>query len=159
MDDRPMVDWRPVYEAAGMARLERDRGREALARAHDLIADRPTEPWDLATLAATAGYSPTHFLRRYAQVYGRTPARDLTHHRLLAARELLEATDRTVTEVCMDVGFASLGSFSDRFRAQFGRPPSAWRRHVWHLGELAPRAVTIPSCFLHRHGVSTAATS
>lgn len=147
------VDWRPVYAAAGQAQLDRDTGRWALARVHDLIADDYSQPWDLTSLSRMAGYSPTHFLRRYAQVYGRTPARDLTHQRLLAARDLLESTDLSVTDVCARVGFASLGSFSARFRSQFGHSPSAWRTHVWSLGAITARVVGIPSCFLRLHGV------
>lgn len=150
-DPTPMIDWRPLYAAAGRAMADRDTGRAALARVHALIAEEYDRAWDLSELAAVAGYSPAHFLRRYADVYGITPARDLTHHRLLAARHLLETTDLSVTDVCTRVGFASLGSFSDRFRTQFGRPPSSWRRHVWHLGVVVPRMATIPSCFLSRH--------
>lgn len=147
------ADWHPVYHAAGMAQLQSDPGRVALARVHRLIREHSTHPWDLGSLARVAGYSPAHFLRRYARVYGRTPARDLTHHRLLHARDLLESTELSVTEVCSRVGFTSLGSFSSRFRDQFGRPPSHWRRHVWALGERTAVRVAVPACFLRRHAM------
>ena len=148
--DESGVNWVPLYEAAGRAAAARDAGRRALARAHRLIDAEYARDLDLERLAAEAGYSPAHFLRRYADVYGDTPVRALSRHRMLAARQLLATTELSVTDVCAAVGFASLASFSHRFRSQFGQPPSTWRRRVWSLQADAGPSPPIPTCFAAR---------
>lgn len=145
------VDWLPLYRAVGQARIEPRPDRRALARARQLIDDAYDRELALDRIAATAGYSPDHFARRYAAVYGTTPMRALTHRRMLAARELLATTQWSVTDVCVRVGFASLGSFSDRFRRQFGVTPTAFRRRVWRLEIELGSAARIPTCFLARY--------
>ncbi len=66
------------------------------------------------------------------------------------ARQML-ASERTVTEVCFEVGYGSLGTFSSKFRAQFGCSPVEFQREVRHIfGYSAPwRILMIPACFLH----------
>ncbi len=149
------IDWTPLYAAAGGARVQPDAGRRALARAQRLIEAEYADSLTLDRLASEAGYSPAHFLRRYAAVYGDTPLRSLTTRRMLAARHLLETTQLSVTEICFAVGFSSLGSFSHRFHQQFGQPPSAWRRRFWYVGAAAQMASRIPSCFWARYADSS----
>lgn len=119
-----------------------------LRRARDRIDREYAEPLDLDSLAATAGLSKYHFLRCFARTYGRTPAAHLTERRIERAQDLLRATNLTVTEVCWLVGYASLGSFSSRFRRLVGVSPSAYQAR-WASG--APR---IPGCFVLMHGLS-----
>lgn len=82
----------------------------------------------VSTLARVAGMSTYHFHRTFCRVTGQTPARYVSAVRLDRARTLLTSSRRSVTEVCVEVGFASLGSFSAGFRRRFGMPPSALRR-------------------------------
>jgi AraC-like DNA-binding protein len=65
------------------------------------------------------------------------------------ARQLL-ASERSVTEVCFEVGYGSLGSFSSKFRTQFGRGPAEFQREVRRIfGYSAPwRVLMLPECFL-----------
>ncbi|WP_433798636.1 helix-turn-helix transcriptional regulator [Actinomycetospora sp. CA-084318] len=119
-----------------------------LRRARDRIDREYAEPLDLDSLAGTAGMSKYHFLRCFARTYGRTPAAYLTERRIERAQDLLRATNLTVTEVCWLVGYASLGSFSTRFRRLVGVGPSAYQAR-WADG--APR---IPGCFVLMHGLS-----
>jgi AraC-like DNA-binding protein len=83
---------------------------------------------DLAQLAREACLSPYHFHRAFTRAFGKTPHQYRNELRLLRARRLLETSQRTVTEICGDVGFESPASFSSLFRRFFGFPPSALRR-------------------------------
>lgn len=114
-----------------------------LRHARDLADRCYAEPLDVAALASAAGISKYHFLRCFASVYGVTPARYLTERRLERAQDLLRATNLTVTEVCMLVGFASLGSFSTRFTELVGQTPSAYQ--ATYAAEGAP---PIPGCYI-----------
>ena len=116
----------------------------ALRRGHDRIDRDFASPLDLDALAAEAGYSKFHFARRFAQAYGETPRAYLTRRRIERAKDLLRGANLTVTEVCLLVGFESLGSFSARFTALVGRGPSAYRADVVTAGGPPP----IPGCFL-----------
>ncbi|MGY1748920.1 helix-turn-helix transcriptional regulator [Modestobacter sp. SYSU DS0511] len=83
--------------------------------------------------------SEAHFIRTFKATFGETPHRYLQRRRVERAMFLLRSTDRSVTEICMAVGFSSLGTFSRVFAGIVGEPPSAYRRR----GPLAP----VPSCF------------
>jgi AraC-like DNA-binding protein len=120
-----------------------------LRHARDLADRRYGEPLDLDGLAAAAGVSKYHFLRCFAATYGRTPALYLAERRIERAQDLLRATNLTVTEVCMLVGYSSLGSFSSRFRQLVGVSPSAYQAR--YAADGAPR---IPGCFVFMRGLS-----
>ena len=99
----------------------------ALRRARDLIDRAYGEPLDLDSMAREAGYSRSHFARAFAAAYGETPRGYLTRRRIERAKTLLRTANLSVTEVCFLVGFASVGSFSARFRELAGQSPSAYR--------------------------------
>ena len=99
----------------------------ALRRARDLIDRDYAEPLDLAAMAGEAGYSRFHFARVFTAAYGETPRTYLTRRRIERAKTLLRTANLSVTEICFLVGFASLGSFSARFRDLVGRSPSDYR--------------------------------
>jgi AraC-like DNA-binding protein len=103
-----------------------DRNRRML-RARDTIDRSYATPLDVAALARVAHVSPAHFARQFRAVFGETPHRYLQRRRIERAMELLRDTDRPVTEVCLDVGFASLGTFSRTFGTVVGESPSAYR--------------------------------
>lgn len=111
-----------------------------MLRARDAMDRRYADPLDIPTLAATAHLSASQFGRVFKQVYGETPHRYLQRRRIERAMTLLRQTDRPVTDVALDVGFASLGTFSSTFAGIVGCSPSEYRtRH----GSLA-----VPSCFI-----------
>ena len=115
-----------------------------LRAAKDLMDRSYAEPLDLGTLAVRAGCSRYHFLRAFSAAYGETPGRYLTCRRIERAQELLRTANLTVTEVCMLVGFASLGAFSARFREVTGESPSGYRRRLVAAGGPPP----VPGCFV-----------
>jgi AraC-like DNA-binding protein len=110
-----------------------------LLRARDAMDRRYAEPLDVATLARIAFVSEAHFIRTFRATFGETPNRYLQRRRVERAMFLLRSTDQRVTDICMAVGFSSLGTFSRVFRDVVGEPPSVYRRR----GPL-PAA---PSCF------------
>ena len=121
-----------------MGRASEESNRRLL-RARDAMDRRYAEPLDIATLARIAYVAEAHFIRSFRATFGETPNRYLQRRRVERAMFLLRSTDRSVTDICMDVGFSSLGTFSRVFTEIVGEPPSVFRRR----GPLAP----VPSCF------------
>jgi len=119
-----------------------------LRRARDLADRHYADPLDLDTLAAAAHVSKYHFVRCFAAAYGDTPMRYLTRRRIERAQDLLRSANLTITEVCVMVGFSSLGSFSTRFRELVGESPRQYRDRWASRG--GPH---IPGCFLFMRGV------
>jgi AraC-like DNA-binding protein len=119
-----------------------------LRRARDHIDRHYAQPLDLDRLAAVAGVSKYHFARSFEATYGETPMRYLTRRRIERAQDLLRVANLTVTEVCMVVGFASLGSFSTRFAQLVGESPTAYRDR-W----AARGGPHVPGCYLFMRGV------
>lgn len=97
------------------------------------------EPLDIAALAAIANVSEAHFIRTFGATFGETPHRYLQRRRVERAMYLLRSTTRPVTEICLDVGFSSLGTFSRSFNDIVGESPSQYRKR----GPLAG----VPNCF------------
>jgi len=101
----------------------------------------PDEDVSVGELAAQVGMSPSRLIRVFAALYGTTPHQLRIEVRLQHARERL-ARGVAVTEVCMEVGFSSLGSFSALFTRWVGMPPSRYRRVVQ-----VPAAIPlVPGC-------------
>ena len=113
-----------------------------LLRAKDLIDREYAAPLDVPALARAAHASTAHFSRSFKRAFGETPHQYLLRRRIERAKELLRGTDMSVTEVSLEVGFQSLGSFSTAFRELVGAPPSEYARQ-WSAGEPPP----IPACF------------
>ena len=109
-----------------MTREAEDLNRRLL-RARDAMDLAYAEPLDVRTVAAVAHVSPAHFIRSFRSVFGETPHRYLQRRRVERSMFLLRETDRTVTDICFDVGFTSLGTFSRTFREIVGETPSAYR--------------------------------
>ena len=98
-----------------------------LRRARDLIDREYARPLDVAALARTALMSTAHFSRQFRATYGETPYAYLMTRRIERAQLLLRRGELTVTEVCLEVGCTSLGSFSARFTELVGETPTAYR--------------------------------
>lgn len=124
-----------------------------LVRVRDLLATDPGNAPTQSELARQAGLSRFHFVRRWREAFGTTPHEDLTRLRIARAKQLLMRDAASVTDVCLDVGFHSLGSFTTLFAERVGCPPGAWRRHVVQVTtSLADQQVRlgIPACWLYR---------
>ena len=109
-----------------MSQEAEDLNRRML-RARDAMDRAYAEPLDVKTVAAVAHVSEAHFIRTFRAVLGETPHRYLQRRRVERSMFLLRETDRSVTDICLDVGFTSLGTFSRTFRDIVGEPPSSYR--------------------------------
>ncbi len=98
-----------------------------LRRARDLMDREYARPLDVAALARAALMSTAHFSRQFRAAYGETPYAYLMTRRVERAKALLRRGDLSVTEVCLEVGCTSLGSFSARFTLLVGESPSVYR--------------------------------
>ena len=111
-----------------------------LRRARDLMDREYALPLDVPAMARAALMSPAHFSRQFRAAYGETPYGYLMTRRIERAKALLRRGDRSVTEVCLEVGCTSLGSFSARFTEVVGESPSAYRARDHQAG------ATVPAC-------------
>ena len=104
-----------------------------LRRARDLMDREYWRPLDVPALARAALMSTGHFARQFRATYGETPYSYLMTRRIERAKLLLRRGDLSVTEVCLEVGCSSLGTFSTRFTELVGESPSAYRArdHSW----------------------------
>jgi AraC-like DNA-binding protein len=109
-----------------------------------LIDRHYARPLTVDGLARRAGLSPFHFIRAFRSAYGETPHQYLRARRIDRARELLVTTPLPITEVCVQVGFQSLGSFSSLFRRLTGETPAAYRA-------ARRKNVYIPGCFVRMY--------
>jgi AraC-like DNA-binding protein len=98
-----------------------------LRRVRDRIDREYAKPLDVEALARDAYMSPGHFSREFKRAYGESPYSYLMTRRIERAMALLRRGDLSVTEVCFEVGCASLGTFSTRFSELVGVPPSVYR--------------------------------
>jgi AraC-like DNA-binding protein len=130
-------------------RVEHDMLRR-LCRARELLCDVDAErATPLAEVARVAAMSPFHFIRRFEALFGATPHQLRLQARIERAKRLLAAGERSVTEVCMEVGFSSLGSFSALFKRRVGMAPSAYRQEMRRLVVQVPdgwRRALEPGC-------------
>jgi transcriptional regulator GlxA family with amidase domain len=113
-----------------------------MLRVRDTMDRTYAQPLDIPALARVACLSQAHLIRTFRSTFGETPHRYLQRRRVERAMYLLRATNRSVTDICLDVGFSSLGTFSRTFAGIVGEPPSAYRRRG-----PAPDA---PTCFTMR---------
>ena len=123
-----------------------EESNRRLLRARDAMDRAYPEVLDVAALAAIAVMSEAHFIRSFRAAFGETPHRYLQRRRVERAMYLLRRTDRSVTDVCLDVGFASLGTFSRTFREVVGQSPSEYRAAGRADGR-RPVMSTVPTCF------------
>jgi AraC-like DNA-binding protein len=120
---------------------EAEESNRHLLRARDAMDRAYAEPLDVRSVAAVAHVSPAHFIRSFRAVFGETPHRYLQRRRVERSMFLLRETDRSVTDVCFDVGFTSLGTFSRLFRTIVGETPSGYR--LGHGPVVAPHCVQL----------------
>src|SRR5215475_2679361 len=122
-----------------MNRSVEDCNRRML-RARDAMDRAFAEPLCIPRLATIAEVSEAHFIRTFRATFGETPHRYLQRRRVERSMFLLRETDLSVTEICLEVGFSSLGTFSRTFRDIVGRSPAAYRERAV--------IVPVPTCFM-----------
>jgi transcriptional regulator GlxA family with amidase domain len=112
-----------------------------LRRARDLMDRDYAQPLDVPAMARSALMSPAHFSRQFRAAYGETPYGYLMTRRVERAKALLRHGDLSVTDVCLEVGCTSLGSFSARFTEVVGESPSTYRARDHRAGAAVPACV------------------
>ena len=126
----------------------KDDTRIRLCRAREMLRVMDDDALHVDDLARALRMSPFHFIRQFHSVFGVTPHQYRIACRIERARVLLAGGEYSVTDVCMEVGFSSLGSFSALFAARVGESPSAYQRRL-RVVVAVPRglrAVLFPGC-------------
>jgi AraC-like DNA-binding protein len=111
-----------------------------MLRARDAIDRAYGYPLDIPNLAQVASVSEAHFIRTFKATFGETPHRYLQRRRVERAMFMLRESDRSVTDICLEVGFTSLGTFSRTFRDIVQVTPSEYRARE--------EAIQAPTCFV-----------
>ncbi len=119
-----------------------------LLRAKDLADARYFEPLGVDDMASAAGLSKAHFSREFRAAFGESPHAYLLTRRLERAAALLRMTDRSVAEICLDVGLQSVGSFTTSFTRTFGQSPLAYRDAF----PPAAAQARVPACVVRVYG-------
>jgi AraC-like DNA-binding protein len=124
---------------------------ERLNIGRDYIANNYQAPLSLSGIAKCSYMSPYHFLRIFKDTYGETPNEFLIRLRVEQAKKMLITGDFSVSEICEEVGYTSLGSFSSLFLRQVGVAPTVYRRKLWALSGEAYRfpSQAIPACYAY----------
>jgi AraC-like DNA-binding protein len=117
-----------------------------LVRSRRYLAESFRESPDLRAAAAAAGYSPYHYHRLFKDLFGETPLEYVSRLRFEEAKRLLCLSSLSVSDVCLDVGYESLASFSTAFAGRYGCPPTEFRRIFAIPFQRTVRF--IPHCFL-----------
>lgn len=119
-----------------------------LCRARDVLREEQDRPLTIDDVAREAAMSPFHFIRRFSAVFGDTPHQVRIKARLERARLMLASGERSVTEICMEVGFSSHGSFSTLFARRVGVSPTEYRRRARSMIAVPGTAPThlFPGC-------------
>ena len=119
-----------------------------LLRAKDLADARYFEPLRVDDLAHAAKLSRAHFSREFRRAFGEPPHSYLLTRRLERAAALLRTTDRSVAEICLDVGLQSIGSFTTSFTRTFGVSPTVYRAKFPPAAQFA----RVPACIVRLYG-------
>ncbi len=125
-----------------------------LLKARELLHDCYAQPVLLEEAASTIFLSPWHFQREFTRAFAESPHAYVTRLRIQRAKLLLETTNLSVMEVCLDVGFSSLGSFTSLFARRVGLTPARYRRQVRKLVRVdgIRDRLCIPFCFAQSFG-------
>ena len=114
-------------DQAGMLAASRD---PAVGRVLELLHGEPENEWTVADLARKVGVSRTRLSERFRELLDDTPMAYLAKWRLRLGAELLATTERSVSEVAADVGYASESAFNRAFKRQYDVPPAQYRKRL-----------------------------
>ena len=111
-----------------------------MLRARDAIDRAYAHPLDIPNLSQVASVSEAHFIRTFKATFGETPHRYLQRRRVERAMFMLRETEKSVTNICLDAGFTSLGTFSRTFHDIVGMSPTDYRTRQ--------DVIALPTCFV-----------
>jgi len=121
---------------------EREASNRRLLRARDAMDRCYADALDIEALARSVHLSRAHFIRSFRDTFGEPPHRYLQRRRIERAMSMLRETDLSVTEISLEVGFASLGTFSRTFREIMGTTPTDYRERSRSMERAG-----VPSCY------------
>ena len=119
---------------------DRELTNRLMLRARDAMDRGYRDELDIAALTGIACVSKAHFIRTFRATFGETPHRYLQRRRVERAMYLLRTTTDPITDICMAVGFSSLGTFSRTFTEIVGETPTRYR--------LRGPLDNVPSCYV-----------
>lgn len=111
-----------------------------MLRARDAIDRAYAQPLDISNLSQIASVSEAHFIRTFKATFGETPHRYLQRRRVERAMFMLRESSLSVTDICLEVGFTSLGTFSRTFRDIVRATPREYRARE--------SPIQAPTCFV-----------
>ncbi|MBZ0316539.1 MAG: AraC family transcriptional regulator [Anaerolineae bacterium] len=126
---------------------------ERLRMARAYLDSNYTSAITIQYVSREAALSPYHFIRLFGRVYKQTPYQYLIQRRIDRAKELLRSSDLSITEICLEVGFESLGSFSTLFRKTTGLSPSEYRKSSTKPSQ--PHHIPLCVCLMHGINLET----
>ena len=128
---------------------------QRIVSAKVFIDENYQEQINLDDVSEQAFFSRFHFHRLFTRIYRRTPHQYITQKRLDKAKELLKE-NKAVTDVCNEVGFESIGSFSVLFKKEIGFAPQYYRNMAYKkkMEQQAQPKKAIPHCFIERYKLS-----
>jgi AraC-like DNA-binding protein len=124
---------------------------QRIVSAKMFIDENYQDPINLDDVSGQAFFSRFHFHRLFTRIYRRTPHQYITQKRLDKAKTLL-TENKSVTEVCNEVGFESIGSFSVLFKKEIGFAPQYYRNMAYKkkMEQLEEPKKAIPHCFIEQ---------
>lgn len=133
---------------------------ERIVTAKRFMDENYHEPIDLGSISRQAYLSRFHFHRLFTSIYRTTPHQYLTRKRIDKARDLLAGEQLSITDICTEVGFESLGSFSVLFKKEIGFTPSYYRNKAWMKKQeaLEQPKKQIPGCFIDVYRLDASTT-
>lgn len=147
--DKPAVKSRAIVATKNGTEIQTNglNVHERLCRARRFIDESYDQPLDLAVISRQACLSRYHFLRLFRDEFETTPHQYLIQRRIERAKELLRLRSLSVTDVCFEVGFESLGSFSSLFRKCVGDAPTGYRQRQ------RQSLKKVPGCYVQMFGL------
>lgn len=140
-----------------LAALQKSEIYRRLCRARRFIDESFHRRLDLQQISQQAFFSRYHFLRMFRKTFNQTPHQYLTRRRIQRAKQLLAESHLSVTEICFEVGFESVGSFCSLFHKHVGFPPNVYRSLAAKRKQTAAQMpeLAAPACFLKMFGVKS----
>jgi AraC-like DNA-binding protein len=147
----------PDFHIAAQTRAEKSEVYRRIYRARKFIDQSFQRPLDLRQISRQAYFSRYHFLRLFRKTFNQTPHQYLTQRRIQRAKQLLGESNLSVTEICFEVGFESVGSFCSLFHKHVGSPPNLYRTQMAKRKQTVAQMpeLSAPACFLKMFGVKT----
>lgn len=127
---RLLLQAQPEYAVAHALNGNSRRHQEALLASLKYLEDHLDEDVDLEQLAKDSHLHPTYFHKLFTAAFGKTPAKQLMHYRILAARRYLRDDNSSISEISRKCGFSSQSYFCRMFRLYSKLTPSQYRNSI-----------------------------